>query len=201
MDWRGLLKDKRAQAFAAVGAVAGLVVLVRRGGSAEASDTPAAITPTAGGGGAGGGYLGAYDSSGTDAYNNIQTSVDNQLGEFRNTINDLSEQLAALGTKGSKPSTPAPKPGTKPKPTKPKPAPKPAPGRPAPKPRPTPGKQLPTPKPRTPAPSRRVISIRRGDTLSGLAKQYKTTVPALMRLNPSIKNQNRIQAGASLRVR
>jgi hypothetical protein len=89
----GLLRDRRAQIAAGVGAVAGLVVLIRRGGSSSASDTTEVTSPTAGGGASGGGYLGAYDSSGIDAYNNLQTSLDNQLNEFRNTITDLQEQL------------------------------------------------------------------------------------------------------------
>lgn len=44
------------------------------------------------------------------------------------------------------------------------------------------------------------ILIKRGDTLSGLAKQYGTTISELMRLNPSIRDPNLIYAGASLTV-
>jgi LysM repeat protein len=42
--------------------------------------------------------------------------------------------------------------------------------------------------------------IRPGDTLSGIAARYRTTVGALMRANPQIHNANLIHAGASLNV-
>ena len=41
-------------------------------------------------------------------------------------------------------------------------------------------------------------TIQRGDTLNTLAKKYNTTVNALMSANPSIKDPNKIYAGASL---
>ena len=44
------------------------------------------------------------------------------------------------------------------------------------------------------------IIIPKGATLSGIAKQYGTTVEELMRLNPQIKDPNLIYAGASLVV-
>jgi len=44
------------------------------------------------------------------------------------------------------------------------------------------------------------ITIPKGSNLSQLAKQYGTTVPALVTANPSIKNPNLIQAGASLTI-
>lgn len=43
-------------------------------------------------------------------------------------------------------------------------------------------------------------TIRRGDTLSALARQHGTTLTELLRLNPQITDPNRISAGASLRV-
>lgn len=42
--------------------------------------------------------------------------------------------------------------------------------------------------------------IKRGDTLSGLARQHGTTVNELMRLNPNISNPNLIYAGKSLNI-
>lgn len=182
----GIFRDRRAQIAAGGGAVAGLVVLIRRGGSSSASDTTEAIAPTAGGGASGGGYLGAYDSSGIDAYNNLQTSLDNQLNEFRNTITDLQDQLG----KTSKPSTPVKvPPAPKPPPPKPKPKPKPAPKpKPKPAPKPKPGAKI------------RWITIGRGDTLSELARRYGTSVGTLQKLN-SIKNPNLIYAGKRLRVK
>ena len=43
-------------------------------------------------------------------------------------------------------------------------------------------------------------SIKSGDTLSGLAKRYNTSVSALMKANPDIKDKNLIFAGKSLNI-
>lgn len=43
-------------------------------------------------------------------------------------------------------------------------------------------------------------TIQRGDTLSGIAKKYGTTVDTLMSLNPYIKNKNLIYAGKTLNL-
>ena len=42
--------------------------------------------------------------------------------------------------------------------------------------------------------------IKSGDTLSGLAKKYKTTVSSIMKMNPGIKDKNKIRAGAGIRI-
>jgi LysM repeat protein len=42
--------------------------------------------------------------------------------------------------------------------------------------------------------------IRSGDTLSGIAARYRTTVAALMQANPQIHNANLIYAGQKLNV-
>ena len=42
--------------------------------------------------------------------------------------------------------------------------------------------------------------IKQGDTLSGIAKQYGTTVQNLMKLNPNIKDPNRIYARQMLTI-
>lgn len=42
--------------------------------------------------------------------------------------------------------------------------------------------------------------IRTGDTLSGIAHRYNTSVSALMRANPSISNPNLIYAGRTLNI-
>jgi LysM repeat protein len=44
-------------------------------------------------------------------------------------------------------------------------------------------------------------TIQPGDTLSGIATKFRTTVSRLMALNPQIKNENLIYAGATLRIR
>ena len=42
--------------------------------------------------------------------------------------------------------------------------------------------------------------IKRGDTLSGIAKKYKTTVASIMKMNPGIKDKDKIRAGAGIRI-
>ncbi len=44
------------------------------------------------------------------------------------------------------------------------------------------------------------ITIQKGQTLSGIAKQHGTTVQDLLKVNPSIKNPNTIYAGSSLNL-
>ncbi len=43
-----------------------------------------------------------------------------------------------------------------------------------------------------------IITIQKGQTLSGIAKQQGTTIDALLKANPSIKNPNLIYAGSAL---
>ena len=43
--------------------------------------------------------------------------------------------------------------------------------------------------------------VQSGDTLSGIASKYHTTVANLMALNPRIKNANVIYAGEVIRIR
>lgn len=43
--------------------------------------------------------------------------------------------------------------------------------------------------------------VKSGDTLSGIAKKYKTTVNALMKLNPDIKDANKIYVKQKIRVK
>tara|TARA_R100001126_G_C4865543_1_gene169996 strand:- start:273 stop:824 length:552 start_codon:yes stop_codon:yes gene_type:complete len=42
--------------------------------------------------------------------------------------------------------------------------------------------------------------IKKGDTLSGIAKARGTTVAKIMKMNPMIKDKNKIRAGAGLRL-
>lgn len=44
-------------------------------------------------------------------------------------------------------------------------------------------------------------TVRSGDTLSGIASRHGTTVAALLKLNPNIKNVNLIYSGQRIRVR
>jgi LysM repeat protein len=43
-------------------------------------------------------------------------------------------------------------------------------------------------------------TVKRGDTLGGIAKQYNTTVATLLRLNPQIRNPNRLWVGQKISV-
>jgi LysM repeat protein len=191
LDLKALAKDKKAQVALAGGAVLGLVVLVRSNGSSEASDT-AESTSTgpqslAGGGAAGGGYLGGYDSTASDVYSNLETAMSNRLDGFGDSITDIQDQLKKLQQKPTVPKppiTPPKKPGTPP--SKPK----------------TPIKIKPPVRPQKPNTTiaKKYITIKRGDTLGALAKQYKTSVKDLQALN-GIKNPNLIIAGKKLRVR
>lgn len=168
MPLPAILKDKRAQLAAGAGGVLALVVLLR---NQKASGEDAAGTATTGG------TAGAYDSSGTDAYNNLQTSLDNQLAEFRRDLTGIQDQLGKLPTV---PTVPA-----KPKPITGKPV--------------TPGHPVKRPV-KKPAPIKYTsYKIKRGDTLSALAKRQHTTVSTLARLN-KIRNPNLIRAGATLKI-
>jgi LysM repeat protein len=45
-----------------------------------------------------------------------------------------------------------------------------------------------------------VYVVRRGDTLGAIARRYNTTVATLLRLNPQIRNPNRLYIGQRIRV-
>ena len=51
------------------------------------------------------------------------------------------------------------------------------------------------------ADARLYVDIKKGDTLSKLAKTYKTTIKHLMEINPQIEDKNKIFAGDKIRVR
>lgn len=51
---------------------------------------------------------------------------------------------------------------------------------------------MPRPRPATPNAPAKVYQVRKGDSLSKIAKANGTTVEVLMRLNPQIKNPNKI---------
>ena len=44
------------------------------------------------------------------------------------------------------------------------------------------------------------ITVKRGETLSAIAKRYNTTVDALMKANPDIKNKNLIRVGQYIKI-
>lgn len=45
-----------------------------------------------------------------------------------------------------------------------------------------------------------IYVVQRGDTLGHIARRYQTNVPTLLRLNPQIRNPNRLAVGQRLRV-
>lgn len=49
--------------------------------------------------------------------------------------------------------------------------------------------------------SARYYYVKKGDTLSGIAKKFNTTVDNLMKLNPSIKDKNKIYVNQKIRVK
>lgn len=55
--------------------------------------------------------------------------------------------------------------------------------------------------PAKPAATATYYTVVRGDTLGKIAIRYKTTVAAVVRLNPSIRNPNLIQVNQKIRVR
>ena len=59
-----------------------------------------------------------------------------------------------------------------------------------------------TPPPATPPPadSGQTYYVKKGDTLRKIAEKFGTTVDALLKLNPGIKDPNRIYAGQALKV-
>ena len=63
-------------------------------------------------------------------------------------------------------------------------------------------KPSPEPKedPKETEPSYELYKIVKGDTLSAISKKYKTTIKAIMALNPSIKNKNLIYAGQIIKI-
>jgi LysM repeat protein len=179
LDVKALAKDKRLQLAAGGGAVLGLVALIRKRSSGDTTGTDSGQTAGAKTYTGSGSVAGGYDSTATDVYNNLQTSLDNQLGEFRGQLTSIQSQLDKATPTPKVGQTPIPKPPAK--------------------------RKLKivhkTPIPKPPTKPRTTIKIPHGSTLSGLASKYGTSVPRLMQLNPSIKNANRISAGASLRVR
>lgn len=58
-----------------------------------------------------------------------------------------------------------------------------------------------TQKPGTPKPTAKYVTVKKGDTASKIAKANGTTVANIKKLNPSIKNINKIYVGQTIRVK
>lgn len=121
-----------------------------------------------------------YDSGPYDQYNDLQQRIE-----------DLQDQIDDGVVTPGTPTPPAPTP-------------------PAPKPTPTPSKPKPTPKPLPkppPAAAKKYVTIKRGDTLSGIAKKAGISMSSLKKLNPTFwtnpkyKQGNMIWSGGKVRVK
>ena len=44
-------------------------------------------------------------------------------------------------------------------------------------------------------------TVKKSDTLSSISKSYKTTVTAIKKLNPGVKDPNTIKVGQKIRVK
>ncbi len=166
MDWRQLLRNKKAVAGLAAAGVLGLVVALRRnsGGDGEDGDVPAKSAGTGSGG------VGTYDSTSTDVANQLgqfTNSVQNQLDNFSGQLEDALDALENVTPKTPGPTKP---PGSK----KPLPV---LPPRPKPKP---PKKKQP------PAKKGRFYTIRKGDTLGEIADEKNISMRRLKALNPKL---------------
>lgn len=184
--------DRRTAVFVGLALAVGTIwYFVRSRKSSAAADTSQQSQ------GASGGEIVGYDANGNPIYSgggaglpaDFSGEISTLQSEFGSLASELSQMQGSTGTPGATgpPGPPGPKgppgPGTKP-PNVPPPHHGP------------PGKRPPPKK----KPKTRTITIARGDTLSGLAKRYHTTVANLMKLNPSIKNPNLIYAGHKLNV-
>lgn len=182
MDLQALIHDRRFQVAAAgVAAVGGFVWYQRRkSGGGAAAGTPSA--PTAAGYQQGG----TLDTSGTDIANwlgQYSGSLQNQLDAYAQSLSDAEAHLGAMPPSGST-TTGTTTPGT--------------------------GGTVSSPAAPPPAPAAahqtvKVVAFTSSNpawnsTLSGIAGHYRTTVSALLRLNPSISNPNLIHPGQTITV-
>ena len=160
--------------------------------AAAAGTALVAFVMSRGGNGGGGGgsdqQMMPYDSTPYDQYNDLQ-----------NQLEDIQRQI---DTGTVTPGTPKP-----PTPTPPSPKPKPTPlPWPVPHPRPVPKPSNPKPKPK-PTPGKKWYEIKRGDTLSGIAKKSGISMATLKKLNPNFWSNpkyhdgNTIWAGGKVRVK
>ena len=136
------------------------------------------------GGGGGGGsdqQMIGYDSTPYDQYNDLQ-------GQLEDLQKQIDEGKVTPGT----PTTPTPLPAS------PKPTPLPAKPKPLPK---------PLPKPSQPSTAKKYVTIKRGDTLSAIAKKAGISMTTLKKLNPvfwtnkKYKSGNMIWSGGKVRVK
>lgn len=198
-DPRALLRDKRMLAVVAAGGLLGAVALIRKGAGGQASDAAATTTQ---GTGYSVGALGTYSDGGIGAYNNLQTSMDNRLGQFQDQLSLVQEQLEGLRPAGTSSSGTA---GTTPTATSTKPATptgttgsigKPAVGKAAP---------VATAKPAATqklAPGYGWFATGgQTYTVDAIAKRYNITTAQMLTLNPALKGKKTVAKNTPVKVR
>jgi LysM repeat protein len=177
--------DRRTAGFVGLALAAGLLWYFFRARKSSAD------SGSSGGSGASGGSIIGYDANGNPIYSGggdqLPADFSGEISTLQSEFGDLASEISQMqgspgpagppGPKGP-PGPPGVNPGGPPKGV-----------------HPPPRKKPPAKKPKT-----RSITIARGDTLSGLAKKYHTTVAELLKLNPQIKNPNLIYAGRKLNV-
>lgn len=182
----GVLKDKRVLiALAAAGAL-GLVVLLKKGNTATDPNQSGASTAAPS----------TYDSSSMDSYDAISQlgqGISDQLGGYTGQLTDILTQLSQVNgpTTGGTTTTPVVTP-------------------------PVTATKTPTPVTKTTkaaAPTAQyayttkftTASAARGSnwksTLSTIASHYNESLSTLLKLNPSIKNANKIGVNQKIRVK
>lgn len=178
INWRSLIKDRRFQVGALVAAGAGAYVLLKGSGSSGSSSADTSSADVAGSSG----------SSGTPTFSDGGSDIAATLGNFSTELQGILQNYAdQQGTTTTPPATTTPV-TTPPKTTKPPVVTTAPPG------------TIKKADPIIKLPKLfKTIKIKKGDTLSAIAKRDHTTVAALAKLN-HIKNTNLIYAGASLKV-
>lgn len=185
----GFLKDKRVLYGLAAAGGLGLVVLLKKGnGDASATDPnqSGTVQPN------------TYDSSSMDSYDAISQlgqGLSDQLGGYTDQLTDILTQLGQVNgpTTGGTTTPPIVTPPNKP---------------------PVLGKPKPKPNPNNPKPAAKAYvttskfttaSAARGknwtSTLSTIASHYHESLSTLLKLNPSIKNPNKIGVHQKIRVK
>lgn len=186
--------DRRTAVFVGLALATGVVWYIIKSRKSSAAAGGAAA-------GSSGGTIIGYDSSGNPIYSggaglpaDFSGEISTLQSEFGTLASEISQMQGSTGTPGPPgPTGPPGPPGINP-------------GGPpvglTPPPKGPPTNKKPPPKspPKKTGPKTRTITIARGDTLSGLARKYHTTVAELLKLNPNIKNPNLIYAGAKLNV-
>jgi LysM domain len=163
--------DRRTAGFVGLALAAGLLWYFFRARKSSADS---------GSSGDSGGPGGSGGSGSADQPTDFSGEISTLQSEFGDLASEINQMQGSTGTPG-----PAGPPGPK--------------GPPGPSAKPPPH-HAPPPKKKKKKPRTRTITIARGDTLSGLARKYHTTVAELLKLNPGIKNPDLIYAGRKLNV-